>query len=114
MRMPVVENLLRGAPGPGDGEQIKQLLATDAVRIEQIVSHGHPSPAGFWYDQPEPEWVVLVQGSATLLIAGEESVALRAGDSLLIPARLRHRVEHVSEDAVWLAVHFRQGAGEMG
>ena len=54
------------------------------------------------------EWVVLLKGSATLLIAEEGSVDLGAGDYLLIPAHVRHRVERTSEDAVWLAVHFRQ------
>ncbi|MEI9898691.1 MAG: cupin domain-containing protein [Chthoniobacter sp.] len=103
----VVDNLLRTSTGPADGEQIKELLATNAVRIEQIVSHGHPSPEGFWYDQPEPEWVVLWQGSATLSIEGEPDVKLGAGDYLLIPAHRRHRVACVSEDAIWLALHLR-------
>ncbi len=26
-------------------------LQADDVRIERIVSHGHASPEGFWYDQ---------------------------------------------------------------
>lgn len=102
----VVDNLLRPAIGPADSEQTKLLLAADAVRIEQIDSHGQPSPKGFWYDQPDAEWVVLLRGSATLLCEGEKSVELRAGDYTLIPAHLRHRVESVSDDAVWLAVHF--------
>ena len=101
----VVDNLLRTVTG--DCEQIKELLATEGVRIEQIVSHGRASPEGFWYDQPEAEWVVLLKGSATLLIESEPVVTLGAGDYLLIPAHLRHRVEQTSEDALWLAVHFR-------
>ena len=36
------------------------------VRIERIVSQGHNSPAGFWYDQPESEWVLVLQGAARL------------------------------------------------
>src|ERR1700709_2170454 len=104
--MPVaVDHLLRTTPGSTDGEQIKQLFATEGVRIEHIVSHGQASPEGFWYDQPGAEWVVLLQGSATLLIEGEPGVELGAGDYLLIPAHLRHRVERVSQDAIWLAVH---------
>jgi cupin 2 domain-containing protein len=31
---------------------------------------------------------------------------LKAGDHLRIPAHLRHRVASVSDDALWLAVHF--------
>lgn len=103
-----VGNLLRTVSDTTDAEHIHQLLATDALRIEQIVSHGHPSPSGFWYDQPDPEWVVLLQGAATLAIEGQENVNLAAGDYLLIPSHQRHRVESVSADALWLAVHFRQ------
>ena len=39
---------------PGDGEVGKSALG---LRIERIVSEGHVSPEGFWYDQDEPEWV---------------------------------------------------------
>ncbi|EDY21350.1 Cupin 2 conserved barrel domain protein [Chthoniobacter flavus Ellin428] len=107
MEIPV-GNLLRIASDTTDREHIHSLLVNDALRIEQIVSYGHPSPAGFWYDQPDPEWVMLVQGSATLAFDGEGAVNLKAGDYLLIPAHRRHRVESVSADALWLAVHFRQ------
>lgn len=103
-----IGNLLRSANETRDGEHIHQLLSVDALRIERIVSHGHPSPVGFWYDQPDPEWVVLLQGAASLTIEGRGNVDLGAGDYLLIPAHLRHRVETVSADALWLAVHFRQ------
>jgi len=33
-------------------------------------------------------------------------VLLKSGDFLTIPARARHRVESVSSDAIWLALHF--------
>lgn len=105
-----VENFLRTANDTTDREHIRLLLANDALRIEQIVSHGHASPAGFWYDQPDSEWVMLVQGSATLSIEGEEDLNLVAGDYLLIPAHQRHRVASISLDALWLAVHFQQAA----
>ncbi|HEY3897462.1 MAG TPA: cupin domain-containing protein [Chthoniobacter sp.] len=102
-----IENLFETLPGPSDREQIRCLLETGEVRIEQIISHAQPSPEGFCYDQPNAEWVLLLKGSATLLLAPKETVELKAGDSLLIPAHLRHRVERTSEDAIWLAVHFQ-------
>ena len=101
-----IENLLEVLPAVTGHEQIRCLLQSGDVRIEHIISHGQPSPEGFCYDQPNPEWVLLMKGSATLLLAPEEKVELRAGDSLLIPAHLQHRVERTSEDAIWLAVHF--------
>ena len=35
------------------------------------------------------------------------TLGLRAGDWVSLPARCRHRVESVSDDALWLAVHGR-------
>jgi cupin 2 domain-containing protein len=104
-------NFFQIAPGESGHEQATALLSTEALRIERIVSRGQPSPAGFWYDQENPEWVVLLKGSATLQTEGEADLLLSAGDYLLIPARLRHRVQSVSDDALWLAVHFRADSG---
>jgi cupin 2 domain-containing protein len=39
-------------------EQLTTLLAKPNLRIERIVSRGHASPPGFWYDQPQAEWVI--------------------------------------------------------
>jgi cupin 2 domain-containing protein len=105
---PVVHNLLAPLPG-GEGEgnvEVTSLLAAaPGVRLEQLVSHGRPSSPDFWYDQPEDEWVALLRGTAVL--AFEDSrLELAAGDSLTIPARRKHRVEQVSDDAVWIALHF--------
>jgi len=50
--------------------------------------------------------VLLIKGSATLSVAGEGRINLRAGDCLLLPGHLKHRVERTSGDAIWLAVHF--------
>ena len=90
-------------------EQLTTLLDATNLRLERIVSHAHASPEGFWYDQERSEWVLLVQGEATLRFEGDEIVELRAGDHLLIPAGVRHRVERTSADAVWMALHFREG-----
>lgn len=105
-----VRNLLHPFDDPSGGEEIKTLFSAKGVRIEQIVSRGQPSPEGFWYDQPDAEWVVLLKGSATLSVDGERNVELGAGDYVLIPAHVRHRVERVSSDALWLAVHFGNAA----
>ena len=31
------------------------------TRVERIISHGHVSPAGFWYDQDEWEFVAVLR-----------------------------------------------------
>ncbi|MFM1941091.1 MAG: hypothetical protein RI897_73 [Verrucomicrobiota bacterium] len=96
----------------GRGEVLVPLLEGGGFRLEQIVSFGAGSDPGFWYDQEQPEWVVLVRGTAVLEFEAGR-LDLTGGDALLIPQRLRHRVMRTSRDAVWLALHFEaSGADE--
>ena len=102
---PVVKNLMESSPG--ETETFRPLLDLPGVRLEQIVSNGQASAEGFWYDQKNPEWVLLVRGEAVLRFDPGGDVTMKTGDFLLIPANTRHRVEFVSADAVWLALHFQ-------
>ena len=102
-------NLFAGIPAKLPDELFTTLLGDAGVRIERIVSHGHASPEGFWYDQDWHEWVVVLKGAARLRFDGEDcTVEMRAGDHVAIPARTRHRVEWTTPDGptVWLAVHY--------
>jgi cupin 2 domain-containing protein len=101
-------NLLSGLPPSQDQEGIERLIDGPNMRIERIVSTGQASPPGFWYDQADDEFVVLLTGAARLRFeAGDLSLDLKSGDWLEIPARARHRVEWTQADppTVWLAVH---------
>lgn len=100
------ESLFAEAAPEAAEEVFTTLLEKPGLKIERIVSHGHASPADFWYDQEQEEWVLLVRGEAVLQIEGQPDLRLKAGDHLRIPAHLRHRVAMVSDDALWLAVHF--------
>jgi cupin 2 domain-containing protein len=62
---------------------------------------------GFWYDQPEHEWVMVLTGAARLQF-GDRAVEMKAGDWINIPANQKHRVEWTSPDepTVWLAVFY--------
>lgn len=106
-----MSNLLADLPhGVVPEEIVSQLLCAAHIRIERIVSTGQASPPGFWYDQDEGEWIVVLTGAARLLIAGEqEPRLLKAGDFVDIPAHTRHRVEWTDPAAatVWLAVFYR-------
>lgn len=102
---PSLGNLLAHLPPPGEDESFEILLDTPACRIERIVSHGHTSPPGFWYDQDGDEWVLLMQGQATLAFADGGEYRLTAGDWVHIPAHCRHRVTATAPATVWLAVH---------
>ena len=102
---PVVKNLMNYSP-PGETETFQTLLDLRGIRLEQIASNGQASKEGFWYDQKEAEWVMLVRGTAVLRFEPGGDVALKPGDFLTIPANTRHRVDSVSGDAVWLGLHF--------
>jgi cupin 2 domain-containing protein len=94
-------------------EQVTELVAMEGIRIERIDSTGQASPPGFWYDQARPEWVLLLSGTAGLLLEGEPATRpLKAGDYLLIPAGQRHRVEWTDamEPTIWLAIHYGLGS----
>ena len=89
-------------------EEFTEVLKSGQVRIERIVSHGHVSPPGFWYDQDDWEYVAVLQGSAQLETKSEH-FTMNAGDWVLIPAHERHRVIYTSTEppCVWLAVFGR-------
>ena len=91
-------------------EELFEVIQSGAgVRIERIVSRGHASPDGFWYDQQGHEWILVLKGGATLSFEGQTSpVILAPGDYLNIPAHTRHRVEDTDpkQETVWLAVHY--------
>lgn len=102
-------NLLRDIPTDLTTEHSNPIceLGNESVRIERIISHGHASPKGFWYDQDEDEWVLLLEGKAQLTIDGrDEPIVLTPGDSVLLPAHCRHRIDWTLPDhlTIWLAV----------
>lgn len=103
-------NLFAGLPVSGEAaERLETLLARPGLRIERIVSTGQASPPGFWYDQADAEWVLLVSGDALLRFEDEpEARHLRPGDWLQIDPHRRHRVESTAAETptVWLALHF--------
>lgn len=102
-------NLFADVPCGLTAEQVVTLLRAPGVRIERIVSTGQANPPDFWYDQAGAEWVLLLQGAATLRIEGEpEPTFLVPGSHIHIPAHARHRVEWTQTDppTIWLALHF--------
>ena len=111
MSKPQTGSLLEG-PGAIEGEWFETLVVGDGFRLERILSRGHATPPGEWYDQVQDEWVTLLSGGAGLLFAGEaEPRILKPGDWVHIPARCRHRVEWTAPGCVtvWLALHHAPG-----
>ena len=101
---PTITKLFPTDCQPGE-ETITPLLSGKQFSLEQIASYGQPSAEGFWYDQDTEEWVALIQGKATLVFE-DGRLRLAAGDAVLIPPHTKHRVDQVSIDAVWIALHF--------
>jgi cupin 2 domain-containing protein len=102
-------NVLSPLPDARAAEHVDELLTRPGLRITRIVSFGQASPPGFWYEQDEGEWVLLLAGAARLLFADEaEARLLRPGDCLDIAPHRRHRVEWTDPGAatVWLAAFY--------
>ena len=104
-----VKSLFQEIPDDLPNELLDDLIETDLVRIERIVSAAHASAEGFWYDQENDEWVLVVRGSAGLRFEdADEVVVLKPGDWINIPAHKKHRVEWTdpNEKTIWLAIHY--------
>ncbi len=105
------KNLFADIPNELKDELIETILQTSSFRIERIVSQGHRSPDGFWYDQSDNELVILLKGSATLRFENQsQPITMNSGDYLHIEKHVRHRVEWTNPDEVtiWLAVHYNE------
>lgn len=102
-------NLLDSIPDAAAGEVVTSLVTRGGVRIERIVSQGQASPDGFWYDQAEHEFVLLMQGRAELEFADGRVVRLGPGDWVEIEAHVQHRVRATAPDepTVWLVAFYR-------
>lgn len=89
-------------------ELFEKIIENENFVLERIISEGHASPPGFWYDQDKNEFVLLIRGSAQLLYDDGTKHDLNSGDYLIIPAHQKHRVEKTShtEKTIWLALHY--------
>ncbi|MCK9612820.1 MAG: cupin domain-containing protein [Bacteroidales bacterium] len=89
-------------------EIFNTLFSGNNIKIEQIISSGQTSPADGWFDQKEIEWVILLEGAATLEFENNSIKHLHKGDYLYIPAHCRHKVIYTSAEpnCIWLAVFF--------
>jgi cupin 2 domain-containing protein len=95
-----------GLPRPEEFSE--PLVQCGDVVLERIISHGHTSSPGAWFDQERDEWVALLQGHARLAFSDGVVLDMQAGDWTLIPAHCRHRVDATSAEppCIWVALHF--------
>ena len=107
----MIENIFQNIKIDKENEQFFDLIKSENVRIEKVVSNGQISEKDFWYDQDENEFVIVLKGEAILEIQIEDKINeifLKQGDFINISAHQKHRVNYTSTDepTVWLAVFY--------
>ncbi len=101
-------NFLDQIPESIGDELFENIVTTDHIKIERTISQGHTSPETGWYDQPQNEWVMVLQGKAVLQFEDDTEIELSANDYVNIPAHTRHKVKWTDpkQKTVWLAIHY--------
>ncbi|MDP2628499.1 MAG: cupin domain-containing protein [Nanoarchaeota archaeon] len=104
----IVKNVFAKIPKDIPKEIFETLVKSKSCRIERIISKGHKTPNGEFYNQEENEFVLLVKGFAELSF-GNKIVNLKEGDWINIPKHVKHRVEKTDtkKETIWLAVFYK-------
>ncbi len=105
----LIKNIFDPTQTPHPQEELFETLSEgSSTKVERIISRGQVTAPGKWYDSDTNEWVVLIQGKATLELEGGKLIHLSAGDYVVIPAHQKHRVSYTSTQpwCLWIAVHF--------
>ena len=87
---------------PEKGEIFDTLFRHKNIEIKRIISSEYFEPME--YCQIEDEWVILIEGEATLLVDNQKK-SLQKGNSLFIPANTPHKILTMKQGTLWLAVH---------
>ena len=87
---------------PQNGEEFTTLLEHRNIKIVRIVSSDDLERKV--YTQKEDEWVVVLEGKATILIDNKLSV-LNKGETIFIPSNTPHEIIDIINGTLWLAVH---------
>lgn len=103
-----VNNIFADIPTVLNQEEFTKILTSKSFKIERIISKGHVSPETGWYDQPENEWVMVLEGAARILFEGAREIYLSKGDYVNITSHTRHKVTWTDpeRETIWLAIHY--------
>ncbi|WP_394151234.1 cupin domain-containing protein [Vibrio maritimus] len=101
-------NLFTNIPNQLPDELFEDIVKTSNIRVERILSDGHSTPDGEWFDQAENEWVAVLQGQGVLEYEDGQTITLDVGDYVNIPAHVKHRVKSTASGAttIWLAIFY--------
>jgi len=103
-----VANIFSNIPAEIADEIFEDIIMTETLRVERIISKGQTSPESGWYDQSENEWLIVLSGYGIIEYINGVKVILKQGDYLNIKAHEKHRVIETSLDeaTVWLAIFY--------
>lgn len=103
-----MKNIFNDIPQNLDEEVFEQIVNSDHVKIERIISKGHHFSESGWYDQEQNEWVMIIKGEAILSFSDGKDIIMKKGDYINIPAHQKHRVKWTDPDieTIWLAVRY--------
>jgi|SRR3989344_7139033 len=103
-----IKNILSNIPDKIPKEIIETVVSSPNIKIERIISKGHVTSKGKWYNQEKDEFVLIIKGNAELGFENNNLVKMKEGDYLIIPKNTKHRVEKtdLSTETIWLAVFF--------
>jgi cupin 2 domain-containing protein len=103
-----VTNIFDNIPTQLHQELFQDIFSKDGLKIQRIVSQGEATQDDKWYIQEDDEWVIVLQGEATLSFEDDSDIKLSSGDYIHIPAHKKHKVSWTSSDeqTIWLAVHY--------
>ncbi|WP_343290868.1 cupin domain-containing protein [Vibrio harveyi] len=103
-----MSSIFSDIPNSISEEIFEDIVSTENIRIERILSHGHSSPDVGWHDQSENEWVIVLKGQGVIEFESGEICALSEGDYLNIKAGVKHKVLSTAADevTVWLAIFY--------
>lgn len=101
-------NIYQDIPKDTQEELFEEILKSENVKIERIISDGHTSPKEGWYESEQSEWVIVLQGEARLLYEDKKEIELKCGEYQNIPAFTKHKVSYTSfnERTIWLAIYY--------
>ena len=103
-----VTNIFNNIPKQLDQELFQDIISKDGITIQRIVSQGEATQDDKWYIQEDDEWVIVLQGKATLSFEDDSDIKLNSGDYINIPAHKKHKVSSTDskKQTIWLAVHY--------
>jgi len=103
-----MKNIFSAIPKDLDVEVLEQLVKSENITIERIISKGHKSPETGWYNQNQNEWVIVLQGKAIISFEEESAITLESGDYVNIKPHQKHKViwTDPSIETIWLAVFY--------